>query len=63
MADKWEDKGRAGMNHEFLNAILPESMETHTHCVQNTDTGEFRLVRVDGDQEVGDAIAKGQFED
>ncbi len=63
MAEKWEDKGVCcNMSHDLLNAILPGE-DTNSHKVVNTETGEERQIRVDSGQTVGDAIAKGQWED
>lgn len=64
MADKWEDKGVCNnMEHDLLDCFLPESMQTHSHKVENTKTGEERQLRVEADQTVGEAIAKEQWED
>lgn len=64
MSDKWEDKGICcNIEHDLLDCFLPESMQTHSHKVENTETGEERQVRVGPGQTVGEAIAKGQFED
>ncbi|OHB17766.1 MAG: hypothetical protein A2734_02820 [Parcubacteria group bacterium RIFCSPHIGHO2_01_FULL_40_30] len=64
MSDKWEDEGVVpNIEHDILDMVLPEDMQTNTHRVRNTETGEKRLVRVDPGQSVGEAIAEGQWED
>ena len=64
MSKKWEDKGVCcNASHDITNMFLPESMKTDSHKVENMETGEERQIRVDRNQTVGDAIAKGQFED
>jgi hypothetical protein len=54
--DKWEEVGPGG----GLGDILPGPMHT---IVRNTETGEAREVYHDSGQDVGDAIAQGQFTD
>jgi len=64
MSEKWIDKGVCcNADHDIGNMFLPESMQTNSHKVENTETGEERQVRVEGNQTVGEAIANGQFED
>ncbi len=63
MSEQWKDNGVCcNMSHDFLNAIIPGE-DTNSHKVENIETGEERQIRVDSGQTVGDAIAKGQWED
>lgn len=64
MNDKWEDKGVVpNFEHDIPNALTFNIRPTHSHKVENTETGEERQVRVDPGQTVGEAIANGQWED
>lgn len=64
VGNQWKDKGVCcNADHDIPNMFLPASMQTDSHKVENTETGEERQIRVDAGQTVGEAIAKGQFED
>lgn len=64
MSSKWIDKGIVpNYEHDIPDMFLPGSMQTDSHKVENTETGEERQVRVDPGQTVGEAIALGQWED
>jgi len=58
MADKWKDTGFCGLFGDFLGSVLGKD-----ETVVNTETGEVKSVYVAPSQEVGDAIAEGQFTD
>jgi hypothetical protein len=59
MSDKWRDHGFSGDAGNYFPWV-PGGTE---HVVENTETGEYRTVHVHDDQDVGDAIANGQFTD
>jgi hypothetical protein len=56
MSDQWKDRGV-----ELSAADLLLLGTTATHRVENTDTGEERLLDVHVTQTVGEAIANGQW--
>lgn len=55
--DKWE---HVGPSDGVLGSIIPGPVHD---IVRNTETGEAREVYHWSDQDVGDAISKGQFTD
>jgi hypothetical protein len=62
MMGKWEDKGRSTTDLGNWPPFewLPGG---HEHNVRNTETGETRTVHVHDGQDVGEAVAEGQFTD
>jgi hypothetical protein len=61
MSDKWKDKGWTNdSGNQPLVSMLPGG---HEHNIQNSETGEWRTIRVDDGQTVGEAIENGQFTD
>ena len=64
MSGKWRDDGIVpNYQHDIPDMFLPTSMQTDSHKVTNTETGEERRVRVGPGQTVGEAIANGQWDD
>lgn len=57
MADKWKDLGSVADLRQLFGLF------GETHEVENKETGERRFVDVHRFQDVGDAIANGQFLD
>lgn len=62
MADKWKDVGSDVSLGNLMNAVFGAD----TRVVKNETTGEYRKVTiglVSGPKTVGEAIAKGKFDD
>lgn len=64
MSEHWKDHGASDPIADALFNVATFGLGTQmptTHTVQDTDTGEYREVIVGHGQDVGDAIANGQF--
>ena len=64
MADKWEDKGVS--DSSTLTNLVTSMFGLDAgdrHNVENTETGETKVVDRYSGQTVGEAISNGQFRD
>ena len=63
MSNKWEDKGeKATLFDSIVDTVtLDNNPFPKEHWVENEETGDTRVVMVNPDQTVGEAIEKGQF--
>ncbi len=63
MADNWKHEGYGGNPIDSVIDLVTGGLLGTKERVSNTETGEERTVYVDHGQDVGEAIAKGQFVD
>jgi len=61
MSDKWEVKSDSWISP--MELLFNPAYPSRRYWVENTETGEWRVLQVEDGQEVGDAIANGQFAD
>lgn len=66
MSQEWKDLGSGEDLFDNVADALTLGLLSHassTHAVQNVETGDIRLLEVVRGQEVGEAIANGQWHD
>lgn len=64
MTEKWKDTGaRSSVVGTLVQNTVVEKVFGKSEAVVNTETGETKSVYVAPGQTVGEAIAKGQFND